>query len=244
MSPTTRHLSDAALLALLNDEQQPAAQLSHLAVCPRCRERQAQLAAASRSFAQLYRSGAPLPPANEARARLQQNLRAATPKPLPRWSYAAATLLLAAGLASVLYRAHTVHAAEIIPNRQLTPGATQPVQLAALCNANDEDQDPAVAPDLRRAVLAEYGLNNAPASDYQIDYLINPQLGGTADLRNLWPEPYRAHSWNARAKDALETRLHQMVCTRQIDLDTAQRELATDWIAAYKKYFHSAQPLT
>jgi hypothetical protein len=34
-----------------------------------------------------------------------------------------------------------------------------------------------------------------------------------------------------------------MVCTGQVDLTTAQREIASDWIAAYKKYFHTDRPL-
>ena len=41
----------------------------------------------------------------------------------------------------------------------------------------------------------------------------------------------------------LEERLHTLVCSGQVDLATAQRELATDWIGAYKKYFHTARPL-
>jgi hypothetical protein len=61
-------------------------------------------------------------------------------------------------------------------------------------------------------------------------------LGGVDDIHNLWPQPYRVPTWNARAKDALEERLHQLVCARRLDLPTAQREIATDWIAAYKKY--------
>ena len=45
-------------------------------------------------------------------------------------------------------------------------------------------------------------------------------------------------------KDALEEHLHQMVCSGQLDLSTAQRDIATDWIAAYKKYFHTDRPLS
>jgi len=40
-------------------------------------------------------------------------------------------------------------------------------------------------------------------------------------------------------KDALEDRLRNMVCSGQIDLATAQREISRDWVAAYKKYFNS-----
>jgi hypothetical protein len=34
----------------------------------------------------------------------------------------------------------------------------------------------------------------------------------------------------------LEDRLHALVVSGKLDLQTAQREIATDWIAAYKKY--------
>jgi hypothetical protein len=43
-------------------------------------------------------------------------------------------------------------------------------------------------------------------------------------------------------KDALEERLHEMVCAGQLDLSTAQRDIAADWIAAYKKYFRTDRP--
>jgi hypothetical protein len=54
-------------------------------------------------------------------------------------------------------------------------------------------------------------------------------------LKNLWPEPYDIE-WNARVKDRLENRLHAMVCAGEIDLPSAQKVIATDWVAAYKQY--------
>ena len=97
---------------------------------------------------------------------------------------------------------------------------------------------------IRRSVFREYGMQNAPEKDYQVDYLIAPELGGTSDLRNLWPESYSSTVWNANVKDALEDRLHELVCERKIDLATAQHDLATDWISAYKKYFHTQKPIS
>jgi hypothetical protein len=44
-------------------------------------------------------------------------------------------------------------------------------------------------------------------------------------------------------KDALEDRLREMVCDGTLDLTEAQREIAGDWIGAYKKYFHTDQPI-
>ena len=49
--------------------------------------------------------------------------------------------------------------------------------------------------------------------------------------------------WNARVKDELERLLPNLVCAGTLPLATAQRDMATDWIAAYKKYFHTDRPL-
>jgi hypothetical protein len=75
-----------------------------------------------------------------------------------------------------------------------------------------------------------------------VDYLITPELGGVDDIRNLWPEPHSATVWNSYVKDQLETYLHQQVCAGKLNLKTAQRDIATDWISAYKRYFHVDQP--
>jgi len=68
-------------------------------------------------------------------------------------------------------------------------------------------------------------------------------LGGADDIRNLWPQSYSATAWNAQVKDALEDRLREMVCDGSLNLTQAQREIAGNWIAAYKKYFHTDKPL-
>jgi hypothetical protein len=43
-------------------------------------------------------------------------------------------------------------------------------------------------------------------------------------------------------KDELEDRLRDMVCRGELDLEEAQRDISTDWIAAYKKYFQTNAP--
>ena len=84
---------------------------------------------------------------------------------------------------------------------------------------------------------------DADPKAYEVDYLITPALGGADDIGNLWPQSYSATIWNARVKDALEDRLHELVCRGDVDLTTAQREISRDWISAYKKYFHTDRPL-
>lgn len=100
-----------------------------------------------------------------------------------------------------------------------------------------------VPTELRQAIFHQYGILNSHAADYEVDFLIAPGLGGVEDIHNLWPEPYTATIWNAHVKDALEERLHEMVCAGKLDLSRAQSDIANDWIAAYKKYFHADRPL-
>lgn len=115
--------------------------------------------------------------------------------------------------------------------------------ISEVCSVPQEQVVADVSVSLRQKVLQGYGIAKARPEDYGIDFLIAPQLGGAEDIRNLWPQPYRGRVWNARVKDALEERLHEMVCSGQLDLHTAQQDTATDWIAAYKKYFHTNKPL-
>jgi hypothetical protein len=133
---------------------------------------------------------------------------------------------------------------DVLPDRSLTPGATRKVTRASdVCSKAYEEVVGEVSMPLRQQVFQRYGIPNAHASDYEIDYLIAPGLGGVEAIDNLWPEPYRSRTWNAYVKDELEERLHEMVCDGELDLAAAQRDIATDWIAAYKKYFHTDRPL-
>jgi Putative zinc-finger len=131
-----------------------------------------------------------------------------------------------------------------VPDHNLTPGATRDVAVSEVCSMIHEEVIRDVPTSLRQQVLQEYGIKNARTKDYEIDYLIAPGLGGTEDVHNLWPEPYTSTVWNARVKDSLEERLHQMVCAGKLNLSTAQHDIATDWIGAYKKYFHTDKPLS
>lgn len=136
------------------------------------------------------------------------------------------------------------HYAQVVsvPNRVLTPGLAVQVSKDALCWASPSKNRLVPVP-LRRQVFEEYGIQHAEPQAYEVDYLITPALGGADDIRNLWPQSYSATVWNAKVKDELEDRLHDLVCEGQIDLETAQRDIAADWVGAYKKYFHTDKPL-
>ena len=70
----------------------------------------------------------------------------------------------------------------------------------------------------------------------EVDHLISLEIGGADDPRNLWPRPYDGASLNARVKDRLESRLHAEVCAGNVALEDAQREIAADWVQAFRKY--------
>jgi hypothetical protein len=128
-----------------------------------------------------------------------------------------------------------------LPRRTLTPGAVLPIAVDELCRTIGVDNDPPVNPTIQQAVFREYGLPNSSWIGYALDYLITPALGGSDDIKNLWPQP-SSSTWNARVKDQLEDHLHELVCQGKVQLTTAQNEIATDWISAYKRYFNTDKP--
>jgi hypothetical protein len=202
----------------------------HLEECAQCRERRSAI-----ESAMAVDQGIPLPSPAVSRAKLQR-LMTFSWRP---YLYAAASLMLLAG---VVYQTRWWSMFRTVtPDARLTPGATVPVSREAICVVPDEPRP--VATPLAMRVFAHYGIDNPRPRAFEVDYLITPALGGSDDIRNLWPQPYSAGVWNAHVKDALEDKLRQLVCEGKLDLESAQREIASDWIAAYKKYFRTELPL-
>ncbi len=76
----------------------------------------------------------------------------------------------------------------------------------------------------------------ADIREYEEDHLVPLCLAGAPqDPSNLWPQP-RFGEWSADRKDVLEAKLCRLACDGKVALAEAQREIATDWIAAYRKY--------
>jgi 5-methylcytosine-specific restriction endonuclease McrA len=85
------------------------------------------------------------------------------------------------------------------------------------------------------AIKTHTGTNGQSVKEgCEIDHLISRELGGDDALENLWPQPYTQHP-GAHEKDWLENQLHKEVCNGDITLDEAQKEIKTDWYAAYLK---------
>ena len=130
----------------------------------------------------------------------------------------------------------------IRPNPRLTPGATFPVTVADICTPGYSRSVRNVPADVKRQVYSEYGIESHAPGAFEVDHLISLELGGSNSIKNLWPESFHTSPWNAHVKDALENRLHKEICAGETSLEEAQREIATDWIAAYKAHFHRDAP--
>ncbi|MEG9431398.1 anti-sigma factor family protein [Terriglobus sp. ADX1] len=250
------HISDETLLLLMDGElpdHQAAAAMEHLEECAACRQRRD---AFTGLLAEVTVLEPQVAPPNTVRESLAQRMAVTAEARRPAWLHPrllmkiAAVLLL--GVGALAYRHfYTLPQNAMVsyeetgpePNHSITPGSVRNAELSELCIMPDDNLDPVVTAEKKRAVFAAYGLDDRASRAYQVDYLINPQLGGNDEFQNLWPEPYHATVWNAQAKDALETRLHGMVCSGQMGLEEAQREIATDWIGAYKKTFHADRPV-
>jgi hypothetical protein len=114
------------------------------------------------------------------------------------------------------------------PDPRLSPGAKFPVTAAQVCVSGYSTSVRSVSQSEKNAVFAEYGIASHAPYSYEVDHLISLELGGSNDIRNLWPEPY-AGSGGAHAKDAIENELHAQVCSPAISLATAQAEIVRWW---------------
>jgi hypothetical protein len=245
------HPSDLDLIKTADGELPARRKLriaAHLESCWSCRERMGSMESTIAEFVRARNSELNRQLDGQAsresgsRALLEARLAEASRSKLtksifPRevWKLAPATSIFFGVLAVIVAIVEsTVSAEGPKPHAALTPGETRPITMAEICKRPDADVIAWVPPETRRKVLSEYGIR-ANSSNFEVDYLITPDLGGAESLRNLWPQSYSV-VWNAHVKDRLEQRLHQLVCAGRLDLRTAQHDIATDWIGAYKKY--------
>ncbi len=254
MFSPSQHLDDRTLVARLDRELSAARAGSvdaHLAGCEQCRARVDALRSAKMSARIALRSDTDAEHHARTRASLtralEQEARRSSVVGL-RWKRAFVPVgaVAVAAMAIVLAyvsRAGTTGqdaAASPLPIARLTPGATASLTAAQLCSGEQPSRSVPVA--VARRVLHAYAAEDLSPDDYELDALITPELGGTVTVENLWPQRYSGGVWTAHVKDEIENHLRDLVCAGELDLGTAQRDMATDWIAAYKKYFHRDLP--
>lgn len=115
----------------------------------------------------------------------------------------------------------------LLPDPHCTPGAVRVVSVKDVCTPGTAADARSVTDAQKKRVVEAYG---ASPFKGEIDHLISLQLGGSNDIRNLWPETGKVPN----AKDATENRLHAWVCKQPslTRLRAAQRAIATNWTTA------------
>lgn len=261
MKLKSQHITEADLLLLADGELSPGKTeraRTHLADCPECAARWAAMQQGLAEIAAAYDQVHPAVwDASGPRAQLRVSLARERSSIAKESSFSAAligrnlayicalALLVAIGLQLVNRQSwrEWIAGSKPLPDPRYTPGLARQASLAELCAMNREEVVRSVPASVQRQVFQEYGIRDAASSKFEVDYLITPGLGGSDNLKNLWPEPHSDTIWNSYVKDQLEDRLHRMVCEGNVPLEQAQRDIADNWISAYKKYYQTDQPL-
>jgi hypothetical protein len=123
----------------------------------------------------------------------------------------------------------------VLPDPKLTPGDTfTGATVDDICTPGWSREHRHVTEKMRDKVYAEYGRTRGPGC-CEVDHLIPLELGGSNDIKNLWPQPDDPRPGDAE-KDSLENDLHARVCKGEISLDDAQKCIASNWVGCWEKY--------
>lgn len=125
----------------------------------------------------------------------------------------------------------------IFPNPNLTPGDILNVTSNDICARGYSSKVRYVTTTEKKQVFTEYGIPWSKHKNYEVDHFISLELGGSNDIKNLWPEPlhYQAINFDlgAKSKDKVEDLLHHKVCKGQLTLQEAQDIIKTNWANYY-----------
>jgi hypothetical protein len=121
-----------------------------------------------------------------------------------------------------------------LPDRACTPGAVLVgLDVKRLCAPGYVQHAHHVTTASKQFAYGEYGFASPTTAGYKLDLLVPRGLGGSNLRANLWPASLRPPGFVE--KETLSNYLHSRVCGHKLDLTTAQKEIATDWLTAYRR---------
>jgi hypothetical protein len=119
--------------------------------------------------------------------------------------------------------------AKLYPDPSLTPGDVLTADVSKICTPGYTATVRDVSTATKERVYAEYGIGYPqPAGSYEVDHFIPLELGGSNDIKNLWPEP-AAPAPGFHQKDQFENYEHAEVCAGALTIEEAQQRMASDW---------------
>lgn len=143
-------------------------------------------------------------------------------------------LVVAAFLATTLAQATKY---PYLPNPMLTPGVAATTDINIICEKSYPQRARKVSAATKNKVYRTYGVDKEQCvKGCKIDHLIPLAIGGSNDIKNLWPHEYGAE-WNVFAKTRLEVRLRKEVCTGKLPIVEAQSCIRSDWTKCYLRFF-------
>ena len=92
------------------------------------------------------------------------------------------------------------------------------------------------ASDVKRILMERAGMNSGTAQYYELDYVIPLALGGHPTDRQNFALQILEGKNGAKRKDRIEAKLQCLVCSGQVTIADAQREILTDWQGAYQRH--------
>ena len=73
----------------------------------------------------------------------------------------------------------------------------------------------------------------------EIDHIVSLELGGSNDIANLFPER-ASPAPGYKVKDRLENKLHSLVCSGSMSLQSVQIGISSNWQKLYRKVYGTA----
>lgn len=125
-----------------------------------------------------------------------------------------------------------------LPDPICTPGAVSETDTYTVCHRSTKTIRPPLSftDSLKAEQIQQYGYSDTNLKDYEEDHLISLELGGSpTDPKNLWPEPRNTISspgQSAQDKDKIENLCHERVCSGEIPISEAQKQIAANWETA------------
>ena len=110
----------------------------------------------------------------------------------------------------------------ILPDPTITPGEVlETATVDKICMTGYTKKVRNVSQSTKNRLFRLYDIDRY-SDKFEIDHLISLELGGSNSIQNLWPQSYTLRPWNAYKKDALENRMHRLICRGELDLSIAQ----------------------
>jgi len=117
-------------------------------------------------------------------------------------------------------------AAEMLPNRKLTPGKIA---------RRDKDRN-GVTEEMERRVFDRYHIPWRRRLEFKLDHLIPLELGGADAVENLWPQSLSSKPYGVARKELLTQCLLAKIAAGKLTLAKAQKEISEDWISCFVEH--------